>query len=289
MHRDLASSKEVIDLSPQETLDKAAAFVEQHGYEVVRRSATTLIVQRTEDAFLTIVAVPQPGGGVKVKLSGTDAEGVEASRSAWQAWFAGLPKKGADVALRPASQVSTVDLQEPPPSPPTSAPPPSQGSTVWRGAKLAIGGCIVLPLLLGLGLVGCLAVVGGLEGGDPSEEELEAIAEDELGDKLRSVEVDPSINESYAVVIAFDENGSLNENDGYGALSIEDEMASTYEALYSSGQTLSVVDIAAYMDDCPTPVYESKLNTMDASDAAAANWTNVADKWSGSFDVTAAC
>ena len=44
---------------------------------------------------------------------------------------------------------------------PNVLPPPRQGSTVWRGAKLAFGGCIVLPVLLVLGLFGCLAVIGG--------------------------------------------------------------------------------------------------------------------------------
>lgn len=39
--------------------------------------------------------------------------------------------------------------------------PPRQGSTVWRGAKLAFGGCIVLPLLLLIGFVGCFALIGG--------------------------------------------------------------------------------------------------------------------------------
>jgi len=38
---------------------------------------------------------------------------------------------------------------------------------VWRGTKLAFGGCVVLPVLLVIGFVGCLALVagGGGEGG----------------------------------------------------------------------------------------------------------------------------
>jgi hypothetical protein len=47
-------------------------------------------------------------------------------------------------------------------------PPPRQGSTVWRGTKLAFGGCIVLPLLLLIGFVGCFAIVGG--GGEEQAE-----------------------------------------------------------------------------------------------------------------------
>jgi hypothetical protein len=39
---------------------------------------------------------------------------------------------------------------------------------VWRGTKLAFGGCVVLPVLLVIGFVGCLAIVtsGGGGGGD---------------------------------------------------------------------------------------------------------------------------
>jgi hypothetical protein len=36
---------------------------------------------------------------------------------------------------------------------------------VWRGTKLAFGGCVVLPALLVIGFVGCLALLGG-GGGD---------------------------------------------------------------------------------------------------------------------------
>lgn len=40
-------------------------------------------------------------------------------------------------------------------------PPPRQGSTVWRGTKLAFGGCIVLPLLLLIVLFAGIALIGG--------------------------------------------------------------------------------------------------------------------------------
>jgi uncharacterized protein DUF4352 len=39
-------------------------------------------------------------------------------------------------------------------------PPPGRESTVWRGTKLAFGGCIVLPVLLLIGFVACVAVFG---------------------------------------------------------------------------------------------------------------------------------
>ena len=52
-----------------------------------------------------------------------------------------------------------ADVPVPPPQPPpttTSPPPPRQESTVWRGTKLAFGGCVVLPVLLVIGFVGVL-------------------------------------------------------------------------------------------------------------------------------------
>ena len=36
---------------------------------------------------------------------------------------------------------------------------------MWRGTKLAFGGCVVLPVLLVIGFVGCLALFGGSGGG----------------------------------------------------------------------------------------------------------------------------
>lgn len=55
-------------------------------------------------------------------------------------------------------------------------PPQRQGSTVWRGAKLAFGGCIVLPVLLVVGLVSCVAVLGGNNEPEPEPQDRPAVA-----------------------------------------------------------------------------------------------------------------
>ncbi len=65
----------------------------------------------------------------------------------------------------------------PPEQPQAQVPPPRQVSTVWRGTKLAFGGCIMLPILLVIGFVGCFALLGstgeetgsGAEGGGSGE------------------------------------------------------------------------------------------------------------------------
>jgi hypothetical protein len=60
----------------------------------------------------------------------------------------------------------------PPEQPQRQVAPPRQGSTVWRGTKLAFGGCIVLPVLLVIGFIGCFALLGGTgeETGSGAEE-----------------------------------------------------------------------------------------------------------------------
>jgi Domain of unknown function (DUF4352) len=49
----------------------------------------------------------------------------------------------------------------PPEQPQRQVVPPRQGSTVWRGTKWAFGGCIVLPVFLVIGFIGCFALLGG--------------------------------------------------------------------------------------------------------------------------------
>lgn len=59
----------------------------------------------------------------------------------------------------------------PPENVPTQVqPPPRQGSTVWRGTKLAFGGCVVMPILVLVLAVGCFAVLGAGGGGGEQAE-----------------------------------------------------------------------------------------------------------------------
>src|SRR5215217_2318841 len=201
MYGELGAIKGIVDLSPEHALDEAEAFLASQGYSILRRTSTTLIAERRSSdqavgepvANLTVVVMPQPEGGVQIKIRGNDFEGVQARQSEWMGWSESLPRKAEgeagtppgeqdgpqppEVELPPPPTVESptlpapapaADVPVPPPQPPTTStalPPPRRESTVWRGTKLAFGGCVVLPVLLVIGFVGCLALVGG-GGGD---------------------------------------------------------------------------------------------------------------------------
>src|SRR5215210_9084486 len=204
MYRELGSIKGIIDLSPEHALDEAEAFLASLGYSILRRTSTTLTAERRSSnrdvgeavPNLTVVTMPQSEGGVQIKVRGNDFEGVQARQTEWMGWSESLPRKAEgeagvsadkqggvqtpDVELPPPPTVESPTLPEPapaadvpvpPPQPPpttTAPPPPRRESTVWRGTKLAFGGCVVLPVLLVIGFVGCLAIAtsGGGGGGD---------------------------------------------------------------------------------------------------------------------------
>ncbi len=188
MYGELASIRGTVDLSPQEALDRAEGFLASQGYAIGQRTYTTVTAQREagseageQDLLnLTVAVAPQPDGGVRMTVRGNDQAGVQERQAAWMEWSDSLPKKPEteteeageqqavevpDVVLPAPPQPQAVDIQGPPPAPTITVPPPRQGSTVWRGTKLAFGGCVVLPVLLVIGFVGCLAVFGGLGGG----------------------------------------------------------------------------------------------------------------------------
>jgi hypothetical protein len=39
------------------------------------------------------MAVPQPAGGVRIKVSGNDREGVQERQGLWRLWAENLPKR----------------------------------------------------------------------------------------------------------------------------------------------------------------------------------------------------
>jgi hypothetical protein len=208
MYGEIGAIKGIVDLSPEHALDEAEAFLASQGYSILRRTSTTLTAERRSSEEpageavpnLTVVVTPQSEGGVQIKIRGNDFEGVQARQTAWMGWSESLPRKteaeaGAptdvqggiqtpEVELPPPSTVESptlpaptpaANVQVPPPQPPpttTSPPPPRRESTVWRGTKLAFGGCVVLPVLLVIGFVGCLALFAGSggEGGSGSGE-----------------------------------------------------------------------------------------------------------------------
>src|SRR5215208_4320380 len=215
MYGELGAVRGIVDLSPEHALDEAEAFLAFLGYSILRRTSTTLTAQRrsSEEPVgegvpnLTVVAMPQPEGGVQIKIRGSDFEGVQARQTEWMGWSESLPRKGGgevgvptdvqggiqtpEVELPPPPTVESptlpapapaADVPVPPPQPlptTTAPPPPRRESTVWRGTKLVFGGCVVLPVLLVIGFVGCFALFasGGGVGGSGSGESRERKAQ----------------------------------------------------------------------------------------------------------------
>jgi hypothetical protein len=102
VYEELASVGEVVNLSPPQALDEAESFFVGQGYVVVHRTATTLTVEREategtaaqeEAPKLVVMAVPEPHGGVRVKVRGNDREGVQERQARWSEWEAALPKR----------------------------------------------------------------------------------------------------------------------------------------------------------------------------------------------------
>jgi hypothetical protein len=102
VYEELTSGKEVVDLSPPQALDRAKYFLVGQGYVVEQRTATTLTVTRKgsesiagqEGALKVVVmAVPQPDGGVRIKVRGSDREGLQERQGLWNLWAENLPKR----------------------------------------------------------------------------------------------------------------------------------------------------------------------------------------------------
>jgi len=100
--KEITSSKEVVDLSPPQALDRAERFLMGQGYVVAHRTATTLMVARegSEDAAgqegapkVVVMAVPQPDGGVRIKVRDGDRKGVQERQGLWKLWTENLPKR----------------------------------------------------------------------------------------------------------------------------------------------------------------------------------------------------
>jgi hypothetical protein len=103
VYEELTSVREIVDLSPPQVLDKAEYFLAGQGYIVVNRTATTLTVER-DSAEVTgrqeggvpkvvVMAVPQPNGGVRIRVKGNDREGVRERQGLWKLWVENLPKR----------------------------------------------------------------------------------------------------------------------------------------------------------------------------------------------------
>ncbi len=98
---ELASVKELVDLSPQQALDEAQTFLVQQGYVAMQRRGESLTMQRgspnqkvgQSTLNLTVTALHQPQGGVRISVRGNDRQGVQERQAAWSQWSERLPKK----------------------------------------------------------------------------------------------------------------------------------------------------------------------------------------------------
>jgi len=102
VYEELTSGKEIVDLSPSQALDRAEYFLVGQDYVVVQRTATTLTAEREGSGGVAgqegtpkvvVMAVPQPDGGVRIKVSGNDREGVQERQGLWRLWAENLPKR----------------------------------------------------------------------------------------------------------------------------------------------------------------------------------------------------
>ena len=103
VYDELTSGDAVVDLSPSQALNRAESFLLGQGYVVVHRTLTTLMAERkgSEDPTgqgervpkVVIVAVPEPDGGVNIKVEGDDREGVQERKGLWKLWAENLPKR----------------------------------------------------------------------------------------------------------------------------------------------------------------------------------------------------
>ncbi len=140
MYGELASVKGIVDLSSQEALDSAEAFLERQGYVTAGRTDTTLTVERRQPGQeggesttnLTVKATPQVDGGVQIVVRGSDQAGVQAQQAAWTEWSESLPKKLESQTTQPGAQpdpqTHEVPLLPPPTVESADVPPAPQGS-----------------------------------------------------------------------------------------------------------------------------------------------------------------
>ena len=102
VYDELTSGEAVVDLSPSQALSRAESFLIGQGYVVAHRTLTTLMAERKGSEGPTgqgervpkvvVVAVPQPDGGVSIKVGG-DREGVQERKGLWKLWAENLPKR----------------------------------------------------------------------------------------------------------------------------------------------------------------------------------------------------
>src|SRR5215203_493021 len=175
MYGELASVQGIVDLSPQEALDRAEGFLASQGYIIGQRTYTTLTAQRQaggetggEDLpNLTVALAPQPDGGVRITVRGNDQVGVQERQAAWIEWSESLPKKPT-TQIEEAGEHSVVVPDAVLPPPPraeadVSVPPAPQPEEEHK-PRISLGQFLVGFLLL-IGVLWLLIPTGDGSGG----------------------------------------------------------------------------------------------------------------------------
>ena len=126
MQGNLASVRETVDLAAAEVLDAALTFLISHGYRTAERTDTSLTVTRLEQTgaedddrpHLTVLALPQPGGGVQVTVTGNDRDGVDRRQREWADWANSLPKRVSSQNVTEQIEQGRHEAPLPAPRPP---------------------------------------------------------------------------------------------------------------------------------------------------------------------------
>jgi hypothetical protein len=108
MYGELASVMGIVDLSPQDALDRAEGFLAAQGYAIEQRTYTTVTAQRRAEGeggeqdllTLTVAVAPQAEGGVRMTVRGNDQAGVQERQAAWTEWSESLPNKSSPKRLK---------------------------------------------------------------------------------------------------------------------------------------------------------------------------------------------
>ena len=177
MYGELASVQGIVDLSPQEALDRAEGFLASQGYIIEQRTFTTVFAQRQaeggQDLFsLTVAVAPQAGGGVRVTIRGNDQAGIRERQAAWLEWSESLPKRPepTDVPLSGPPRVESADLPPPPQVErdfATTAQAPQESRRTGLGSPYILG-CLGIVGLVFFAIV-VAAIVGSISGNEVAE------------------------------------------------------------------------------------------------------------------------
>jgi hypothetical protein len=189
MYGELGAVRGIVDLSPEYALDEAEAFLASQSYSILRRTSTTLTAERlsSEESAgegvpnLTVAVMPQPEGGVQIKIRGNDFEGVQARQTEWIGWSESLPRKAEGEAGAPSDEqggIQTPEVELPPPptveshTPRAPTPEPSvqplppqqpQQTRGWSAGRILLL-VIVAPVLLAVAWIVFQFSVGFLNG-----------------------------------------------------------------------------------------------------------------------------